>query len=120
MFTCACALFGFVVSANAAPAPGDRYVTISYTVTGPGTNKTTYYLAVNGDAVTTVQDFSEDNCLWIQTTNNAFWSVAAEQYLTIEADNSPVLMLQGTLRNFTIDGKKMYFVQKSSNKNYHY
>ena len=87
MFTCACALFGLVVSVNAA-APDGNYVTISYKIGGK-----TYYLAVTGSnnnySITTTTVYG-DNCVWIRTSNNtntAFWSVSAEQYLCISPLN---------------------------------
>ena len=95
IITCVCAL-ALATNSASAQTPDGTDVTISYTTGG-----TTYYLAVVNNAVTTVTTFSEDNCLWIQTTNNAFWSVAAKRYLTISTNSSASLSLQENARNFT-------------------
>ena len=113
MFACACALFSFVVSAEAAQAPDGTYVTISYTNKG-----TTYYLAVkkgsnNNYSITTTTTYSDD-CVWIRTSNTnttAFWSVIAENYLTISTSDPYSLGLQGTARPFTNNNGKLYFSQ---------
>ncbi|MBP3575522.1 MAG: hypothetical protein J6J55_03405 [Paludibacteraceae bacterium] len=119
MFACACALFAFVSNAEAqAQAPDGTYVTISYTNRG-----TTYYLAVtvsnNNYSVTTTTEYG-DNCVWIQTANNAFWSVIAEQYLSISTTGSYPLILQDNARNFTNNKGKLSFSQKSGNTTYYY
>lgn len=117
MFACACASFAFVSNAE-AQAPDGTYVTISYTYRG-----TTYYLAVTGSnnnySITTTTTYS-DNCVWVQTDDNAFWSVTAEQYLSIETDNSPALILQDDPRTFTNNNGKLYFSQQSGTRNYYY
>lgn len=115
MFACACALFAFVSNAEAqAPAPDGTYVTISYTNRG-----TKYYLAVTGSnnnySITTTTTYS-DNCVWVQTASNAFWSVTAEQYLSISTSGSYSLILQGTARTFTNSNGKLYF--RSGSRNY--
>lgn len=113
MFACACALFAFVSNAE-AQAPDGTYVTISYTYRG-----TTYYLAVTGSnnnySITTTTTYS-DNCVWVQTDDNAFWSVTAEQYLSISTSSSYPLILQGTARTFTNNNGKLYF--GSGKRNY--
>ena len=115
MFACACALFAFVSNAE-AQAPDGTYVTI--------TNKeTTYYLAVTGSnnnySITATTTYS-DNCVWIQTANNAFWSVKAEQYLTISTSDPYSLILQDDPRPFTNNKGKLSFSQKSGNTTYYY
>lgn len=112
MFTCACALAVFVSNAEAQTTPQGTEVTISYTVSG-----VTYYLAVDNNVVTTVKTFSEDNCLWIQAANNAFWSVAAKQYLTISTNSPYNLSLQATARNFENGNGQFYF---KNNSRYYY
>ena len=115
MFACACALFAFV--SNAAAQDG-TYVTISYTY-----NRTTYYLAVtssnNNYSVTTTTTYS-DNCVWVQTDDNAFWSVIAEQYLSISTSSSYPLILQDDSRTFTNNNGKLSFSQRSGWTTYYY
>ena len=114
MFACACALLCFVSNAEAQTTPQGTKVTISYT-----DGRTTYYLAVTGSnnnySITTDTTYS-DNCVWIQTLNDAFWSVTAEQYLSISTSDSYPLILQDNARNFTNSDGKLYF--KSGNRNY--
>ena len=113
MFACACALFAFVSNAEAqAQAPDGTYVTISYTYRG-----TTYYLAVDNGAVTTITDGNSENCVWIQTEDNAFWSVTAKQYLSIIIGSSPSLTLQPTGKPFTYNSNQLYFQE---GKRYYY
>jgi hypothetical protein len=122
MFTCACALFGFVSNAEAQTTPQGTEVTISYTYSG-----TKYYLAVtssdNNYSITTTTTYS-DNCVWVQTDDNVFWSVKAEQYLSISTSISTTgsypLILQDNARNFTNNKGKLSFSQKSGNTTYYY
>ena len=118
MFACACALFAFVSNAEAQTTPQGTEVTISYTVSGKK-----YYLAVTGSnnnySITTTTEYG-DNCVWIQTANNAFWSVIAEQYLSISTTDSYPLILQDNARNFTNNKGKLSFSQKSGNTTYYY
>ncbi len=107
MLACACALFAFVSNAEAQDG---TYVTISYTNGG-----TTNYLAVDNGAVTTTTTYG-DNCVWIQTANNAFWSVTAELYLSISTNNPYSLILQEDPRSFTNSNGKLYF--KSGSRYY--
>lgn len=110
MFACACALVCFVPTAK-AEAPKGNYVTISYDY-----NRTTYYLAVENGAVTTTKNY-DDNCVWVQTDDdNAFWSVTAEQYLSITTGNSPSLKLEDEPTSFTYKNNQLYFL----NKKYYY
>jgi methionine-rich copper-binding protein CopC len=73
-------------------------------------------LEVDNGAVTTSTDGDSDNCVWIQTDDNAFWSVTAEQYLSISTSSPYPLILQGTARPFTNSKGKLYF--KSGSRNY--
>lgn len=118
MFACACALFAFVSNAE-AQAPDGKYVTISYT----NNRGTKYYLAVTGSnnnySITTTTTYS-DNCVWVQTDDNAFWSVTAEQYLSISTSSSYPLILQGDPRTFTNNNGKLYFSQTSGWTTYYY
>ena len=116
VFICACALFAFVSNAE-AQAPEGTYVTISYTY-----NRTTYYLAVNssGDFITPAPTTPDDNCVWIQTANNAFWSVTAKQYLSISTSDPYSLILQVDPRPFTNNNGKLSFSQKSGNTTHYY
>ena len=115
MFACACALFGFVSNAEAQTTPQGTEVTISY-----NDGEETYYLAVKGSnnnySITTTTDYG-DNCVWIRTSTNAFWSVAAKRYLTISTNSSASLSLQDNARNWTNDNGKLYF---QSGSRYYY
>lgn len=118
MYACACALFAFVSNAE-AQAPDGKYVTISYT----NNRGTKYYLAVTGSnnnySITTTTTYS-DNCVWVQTDDNAFWSVTAEQYLSISTSSSYPLILQDDSRTFTNNNGKLYFSQRSGWTTYYY
>ena len=118
MFACACALFAFVSNAE-AETPDGTYVTISYT----NNRGTKYYLAVTGSnnnySITTTTTYS-DNCVWVQTDDNAFWSVKAEQYLSISTSSSYPLILQDNPRTFTNNSGRLSFSQKSGNTTYYY
>ena len=118
MFACACALFAFVSNAE-AETPDGTYVTISYT----NNRGTKYYLAVTGSnnnySITTTTTYS-DNCVWVQTDANAFWSVTAEQYLSISTSSSYPLILQDNPRTFTNNNGKLSFSQRSGWTTYYY
>ena len=58
--------------------------------------------------------------MWIQTEDNAFWSVTAKKYLSISTSSPYSLILQEEPRTFTNNRGKLSFSQRSSNKTYYY